>query len=178
MQDVFRSEYLQGVHDALVKSDSDGHDVGKRIILPASFTGGPRYMYKHYQDALAICRVHGNPQYFITFTCNVKWPEITRYLEQFPRMKVEDRPDIIARIFEMKVQHFITYLKAEKPFGKVVAELYTIEFQKRGLPHCHTILWVNMRIESIPQNSWINSYLPRSLIQMLILHFTKLSPTL
>ncbi|GJS54075.1 hypothetical protein Tco_0627437 [Tanacetum coccineum] len=60
-QDMFRSGYLQGVHDALLKGDSDGHDVGKRIILPASFTGGPRYMYKHYEDALAICRVHENP---------------------------------------------------------------------------------------------------------------------
>ncbi|GJS34594.1 DNA helicase [Tanacetum coccineum] len=28
--------------------------------------------------------------------------------------------------------------------GKVVQEvLYTIEFQKRGLPHCHTLLWVD-----------------------------------
>ncbi|GJU89861.1 DNA helicase, partial [Tanacetum coccineum] len=41
--------------------------------------GGPRYMYSHYLDALAICRVHGNPSFFITFTCNVKWPEITEY---------------------------------------------------------------------------------------------------
>nr|GFC20228.1 putative DNA helicase [Tanacetum cinerariifolium] len=54
-----------GVHDALLKGDSDGHDVRKRIILPASSTDGPRYMYKHYEDALAICRVHGNPQYFM-----------------------------------------------------------------------------------------------------------------
>lgn len=120
-QDSFRSEYLQGVHDALLRGDSDGHDVGKRTILPASFTGGPRYMYKHYQDALAICRVHGNPQYFITYTCNVKWPEIERYLEKYPQMKSEDRPDIIARVFEMKVQDFISYLKNEKPFGEVAA---------------------------------------------------------
>ena len=121
MQDVFRTEYLQGVHDALLKGDSDGHEVGKRTIFPASFTGGSRYMYKHYQDALAICRVHGNPQYFITYTCNVKWPEISRYLAQYPGMKAEDRADIIARIFEMKVKDFIHYLKNEKPFGQVVA---------------------------------------------------------
>ena len=25
------------------------------------------------------------------------------------------------------------------------AVLYTIEFQKRGLPHCHTLLWVDAR---------------------------------
>nr|GEW54878.1 NAC domain-containing protein [Tanacetum cinerariifolium] len=34
--------YLQGVYDALLKGDSNGHDVGKRIILPASSTGGLR----------------------------------------------------------------------------------------------------------------------------------------
>jgi len=71
IQPTLRNEYFQGLHDALLKGDFDGHDVGKRTILPTSFTGGPKYMYKHYQDALAICRVHGNPQYFITFTCNV-----------------------------------------------------------------------------------------------------------
>ncbi|KAJ9557468.1 hypothetical protein OSB04_012082 [Centaurea solstitialis] len=142
IQNVLRSEYLQGVHDALLKGDSDGHDVGKRIILPSSFTGGPRYMYKHYQDALAICRVYGNPQYFITFTCNVKWLEIRRYLEKFPELQASDRAGIIVRVFEMKVRDFITYLKDERPFGNVAADLYTIEFQKRGLPHCHTLLWV------------------------------------
>ncbi|KAI3783003.1 hypothetical protein L2E82_13065 [Cichorium intybus] len=28
-------------------------------------------------------------------------------------------------------------------FADIVADLYTIEFQKRGLPHCHTLLWVS-----------------------------------
>ncbi|GJT28502.1 DNA helicase [Tanacetum coccineum] len=110
-QDMFRSEYLQGVHGALLKGDSDGHDAGKRIILTASFTGSPRYMYKHYQDALAICRVHGNPQYFITFTCNVKWPEIKRYLQKYSDMKSEDRPDIISRVFEIKTYTRVNFKK-------------------------------------------------------------------
>lgn len=121
IQPTLRNEYFQGLHDALLKGDSDGHDVGKRTILPASFTGGPRYMYKHYQDALAICRVHGNPQYFITFTCNVMWPEITRHLKKFPHVTPTDRPDIIARVFQMKVQDFIKYLRHARPFGEVAA---------------------------------------------------------
>ncbi|XP_076904501.1 uncharacterized protein LOC143559974 [Bidens hawaiensis] len=95
------------IQDAVQHGDTDGKDVGKRTVLPSSFVGGPRYMYKHYQDALAICRVHGKPQYFTTFTCNVKWPEIER-----------------------------------KVFGDITADLYTAEFQKRGLPHCHILLWV------------------------------------
>jgi hypothetical protein len=29
---------------------------------------------------MAICRAYGNPDLFITFTCNVNWPEIRREL--------------------------------------------------------------------------------------------------
>ncbi|KAL3635206.1 hypothetical protein CASFOL_019753 [Castilleja foliolosa] len=124
------------------RGDSNAHDIGKRVLLPSSFTRGPRYMYKHYQDALAICRVYGNPQYFITFTCNVKWPKISRHLVKIGGGSSQNRPDIIARVFRIKVQQFLRFMKSEKTFGDIVADLYTIEFQKRGLPHCHTLIWV------------------------------------
>nr|GFA93387.1 DNA helicase [Tanacetum cinerariifolium] len=62
-QNDIRSEYLSGIYDAINREDSDGSDCGIRVILPQSFTGGPRYMYNHYLDALAICRVHGNPSF-------------------------------------------------------------------------------------------------------------------
>ncbi|GKD09178.1 DNA helicase, partial [Tanacetum coccineum] len=54
-----------------------------------------------------------------------------------------DCADIVDRVFEMKVQQFVKYLCDAQPFGKTVAVLYTIEFQKRGLPHCHTLLWIH-----------------------------------
>ncbi|KAK9063108.1 hypothetical protein SSX86_016978 [Deinandra increscens subsp. villosa] len=141
-QSDLRMDVLRGVEDAISRGDTEGSKIGKRIILPSSFTGGPRYMYKHYQDALAICRVHGNPQYFITFTCNANWPEIRREMQKKPRLTSQDCPQVIARVFQMKVDSFIAFLKEERPFGAVTADLYTIEFQKRGLPHCHTLLWV------------------------------------
>ncbi|GJU69444.1 DNA helicase [Tanacetum coccineum] len=62
-----------------------------------SFIGGPQYMYAHYLDALAICRKLGNPRFFITFTCNVKWPEIRRYMVDYPELTASDRPDIVCR---------------------------------------------------------------------------------
>nr|GEU84936.1 DNA helicase [Tanacetum cinerariifolium] len=80
------------------RGDSDGSDCCGRLILPQSFIGGPRYMYAHYLDALAICRVHGNPSYFITFTCNVKWPEIAEYMDDFRGMTTADRVDIVDRL--------------------------------------------------------------------------------
>ncbi|XP_076939461.1 uncharacterized protein LOC143608215 [Bidens hawaiensis] len=141
-QNTFRADFLQGIKDAVQRGDTDGKDVGKRTVLPSSFVGSPRYMYKHYQDALAICRVHGKPQYFITFTCNVKWPEIERYLSRYPSLKSQDRPDIIARVFHIKLRLFLKFVKTRKVFGDITADLYTVEFQKRGLPHCHILLWV------------------------------------
>ncbi|XP_022015050.1 uncharacterized protein LOC110914568 [Helianthus annuus] len=149
-QNALRSEYMQGMHDAVTRGDTEGKDIGKRIILPSTFTGGPRYMYKHYQDALAICRVHGNPQYFVTFTCNVKWPEISRYMARFPVLKAEDCPDVIARVFHMKVISFINSLKVRRPFGK--------NSKKRGLPHCHLLLWVD-EAHKIKDASQLDEYI-------------------
>ncbi|KAK9065378.1 hypothetical protein SSX86_016761 [Deinandra increscens subsp. villosa] len=162
-QNDLRTDILRGVEDAISRGDTEGRNIGKRIILPSSFTGGPRYMYKHYQDALAICRVHGNPQYFITFTCNANWPKIKRELEKTPLLSAQDRADLIARVFEMKVDAFVAFLKEERPFGVVAADLYTIEFQKRGLPHCHTLLWVTdpFRIRSAEQiDAYISAEFP------------------
>ncbi|XP_071687648.1 uncharacterized protein [Rutidosis leptorrhynchoides] len=150
-QHNIRNEFLSGLYDALSRGDYYGADVGSRTILPASFTGGPRYMYSHYLDELAICRVHGNPKFFITFTCNAKWPEIGRYLRRYPGLTSTDRADIVAWIFNMKVKQLISVLKNEELFGTYRAVLYTIEFQKRGLSHCHTLLWIQ---------SLLRSYLP------------------
>ncbi|XP_071713602.1 uncharacterized protein [Rutidosis leptorrhynchoides] len=127
----------------LDRGDHYGSEVGSRTILPASFTGGPRYMYSHYLDVLAICRVYGNPRFFITFTCNSKWPEIKRYLQKYSHLSANDRADIISRVFRMKVRLYIAVLKEEELLGSWRGGLYTIEFQKRGLPHCHTLLWTH-----------------------------------
>ena len=34
-------------------------------------------------------------------------------------------------------------LKSEMIFGKAQAWLYSIEWQKCGLPHCHLLLWLS-----------------------------------
>nr|GEZ78285.1 DNA helicase [Tanacetum cinerariifolium] len=47
------------------------------------------------------------------------------------------------RVFQQKVHDFCKYLSTRQLFDAVTRLLYTIEFQKRGLPHCHTLLWVD-----------------------------------
>ncbi|GJS49151.1 DNA helicase [Tanacetum coccineum] len=161
-QNDLRSDYLLGLYDAISQGDREGIQAGSMVMLPRTFTGGPRYMYSHYLDALAICRSLGNPQFFITFTCNVKWPEIKRYMSQYPGLTATDRADIVCRVFEQKVNDFISFLKYERPFGYVIAFLYTIEFQKRGLPHCHTLLWVDSS-SKIHDASQIDDYISAEL---------------
>jgi hypothetical protein len=77
-QDDLRSEYLQGITDAIGEGCVDGSDIGKRTILPSSHTRGRRYFVENFQDGLAICRVHGAPDLFSTFTCNPKWLRLLR----------------------------------------------------------------------------------------------------
>ncbi|XP_019199145.1 PREDICTED: uncharacterized protein LOC109192894 [Ipomoea nil] len=140
-QKALRCEAYKGLSDALTRGEVQPSSQGKRIILPSSFTGGARYMIQNYQDAMAICRFIGYPNLFITFTCNPKWPEVQRFLEK-RNLKAEDRPDIVCRVFKMKLDCLIKEIKNGKLFGPVRAVIYTIEFQKRGLPHAHILLFL------------------------------------
>jgi hypothetical protein len=65
-----RADLYQGLQDAIVAGDTSVVAIGQRIILPSSFTIGPRHMVQNYQDAMAICRWVGCPDAFVTFTCN------------------------------------------------------------------------------------------------------------
>jgi len=59
-------------------------------------------MQQLYQDAMAIVRMLGKPDLFITFTCNPAWPEITS--ELFNNQVASDHPDLTARVFNMKLK--------------------------------------------------------------------------
>ncbi|GKA11320.1 AT-hook motif-containing protein [Tanacetum coccineum] len=76
------------------RGDTDAAGLGKRIVLPISFTGGPRYMMQNYQDEMALCRAYGNPNQFITFTSNPKWPEIIEMLAYIPGKRAHHSPEV------------------------------------------------------------------------------------
>ncbi len=52
-----------------------------KIILPATFESSPRNVISNYEDVMSICEQYGKPTYFITFTCNAAWTEITENLK-------------------------------------------------------------------------------------------------
>ncbi|CAH1418569.1 unnamed protein product [Lactuca virosa] len=99
-------------------------------------------MLQNYLDAMSLCKWFGYPDFFITFTCNPKWLEIKRFLKD-TSIQPEDIPDILCRLFKIKLGAFIKDLRENHIFGKVQAYVYTIEFQKRGLPHCHICLFMH-----------------------------------
>jgi hypothetical protein len=160
-QDKLRVEYLQGVYDAIEKGLTETNQIGKRTLLPSSHTGSKRYAIQNYHDGIAICRVYGPPDLFITFTCNPKWQEIVQTLRQGEQPS--DRPDIIIRVFHMKLQELIEDIWSGQLFGPILAILYSIEFQKRGLPHVHIILWIDktkLNINAEVIDSWISAEIP------------------
>ena len=120
-QDYLRAEIYCGLKDTVLRGDTTQASIGKRIVLPSSFTGGPRYMIQYYQDAMAICRWAGYPDLFLTLTCNSKWLDIISFLELIPGQKPGDRPDIVARAFKIKLDALLQDIKKGQHFGKVLA---------------------------------------------------------
>ena len=103
-QKKLRADLYNNVCDAIQQGDASSKKMGKRIILPSSFTGGPRYMVENYRDAMAICRWYGNPDLFITITANPKWEEVNDHIRKAGNENANDRPDIECRVFKMKLQ--------------------------------------------------------------------------
>ncbi|CAI0560832.1 unnamed protein product [Linum tenue] len=94
-----RLYYLRSHQEDLRSELYYGDDIGN-VILPSSYTGSPRYMKQLYLDAMAVVHHHGSPDLFITFTL---------------------KPEIVARVFRMKLNALEDELNRSHFFGKTVA---------------------------------------------------------
>ncbi|UYV60223.1 hypothetical protein LAZ67_1000470 [Cordylochernes scorpioides] len=138
-QKKLRTENYIHLQDAL-RADENLANIGQIVILPSSFTGGPRYLHELTQDAMTYVRSYGRPQLFITFTCNPQWKEIQMHL--FSNNSAKDRYDLISRVFHLKMKKLIYLVTKAELFGPCKCFMFTIEWQKRGLPHAHLLLWL------------------------------------
>ena len=109
--------------------------VGKR--LPASFHGSHSSRKRKQLDAMAVVARRGPPTVMVTFTANPAWPEIEQNL--LPGQIGMDRPDLIDRVFKIKLKHLLADLKSNL-FGKYSYIMSVIEYQARGVPHAHIIV--------------------------------------
>ncbi|KAJ1686117.1 hypothetical protein LUZ63_017507 [Rhynchospora breviuscula] len=139
-QHKLRTDKLCNIRRAVTEGDMLGCELGKRIMLPSSHVGSPRYMFQNYHDCIALCRHFGPPDLFVTFTCNPQWVEIEQSI--LPGQHSNERPDIVCRVFKMKHDELMRDIKRRSYFGRAIAVVSQIEFQKRGLPHAHIIIWL------------------------------------
>lgn len=69
---------------------------------------------------------------------NSKWREIRENL--LPHQTASDRPDLVARVFDIKKDALIKMITKEHFFGEVIAFKWVIEFHNRALPHLHMLI--------------------------------------
>ncbi|XP_054259695.1 uncharacterized protein LOC128984403 [Macrosteles quadrilineatus] len=166
-QGKLRAENYIHLQDAIaVDGTTNPNNLGQVVILPSTFTGSPRYMHEHAQDALAYVRHYGRPDLFITMTCNPKWEEITS--ELFPGQKATGRHDVVARVFRQKIIKFIAVITKGEIFGSVRCWMYTVEWQKRGLPHIHVLIWLSEQIQPNKIDDIIKAEIPDNTVDPLL----------
>lgn len=132
--------------------------IGRLTILPASYIGSPRHMHEYAQDAMSYVRKYGRPDLFITFTCNPQWTDIKNNL--FDGQSPTDRHDITARVFRQKLKALMDLIVKLRVFAEVQCWMYSIEWQKRGLPYAHILIWLVRKITPDEIDSVISAEIP------------------
>ena len=124
-------------------------------------------------DVLAMLRQLGIPTWFLTLSAaDLHWPEIIMSIgQQYGRifsqedvktMSWEEKcnwlrsnPVTAARQFQFRLDTFFqTFLRSdEAPVGDILDFVIRIEFQARGSPHAHCLLWIRDAPKLLLENS-------------------------
>ena len=112
---------------------------------------GPRFNQRNLQHALALLCKFGGSDLFITFTANPAWREVQDTL--LPNQSVHKCPDLVARVFHQKLESLLDDIMNKNIFGEALSYVYTVEYQKCGLPHVHLLLFLDrMSCLSTPES--------------------------
>ena len=124
--------------------------------------GSPAYFQRVMYDVLGMIRQLGLPTWFLTLSAaDMQWPDVIQTIarqygttftdEEVAAMSFEEKskwlrqnPITAARHFQYRLNTFFQiFLKSKaNPLGQLVDYAIRIEFQSRGSPHAHTILWI------------------------------------
>ena len=137
-QTTIRADLYKNVCDSIRRDDVEKS--GRVTILSASNTGSERWYYKNYSNAMALVRRKGRPTFSLTYTFNVKYPEVMGCLA--PVQNLYDCPDVLCRIFQMKKSKLLYLLTKKNVLGECESYCAVVEFQKRGAPHIHILIWI------------------------------------
>ena len=121
--------------------------------------GTPPYWMNVQKDLFAMIRQLSIPTFFCSFSsADLRWPEMLNSILKTENMdtNVKDldwsqkcgllrrNPVTAARFFDHRWHCFLrnVILSPSHPLGKVIDYFYRIEFQQRGSPHVHCLLWI------------------------------------
>lgn len=83
-------------------------------------------------DIIAISNRFDHSDIFLTMTCNQKRKEVTDSL--LPRRMAQNRPDICARVFLLKLKALLHMLNNKELLGDTRAWIKVIAFQREDFP--------------------------------------------
>ena len=151
------------VEDQLAR-EGDMTEATIPMILPSSFVGSTKWYHMLYLDSMALPRRFHKPDLFITITCNPKWAEITAAIPTGSHWRFH--PDIVARVFYLKFKEMMQDITERRIFGKVLAYVWRVEWQARGLPHIHLLLILETAIISEQKvDAIVSAEIPDPLLQ-------------
>ena len=149
--DVKHTESLR----QLVKSDQ-AYKIFKNV------RGSPAYYQSLFYDILAMMGQLGTPTWFFTLSAaDMQWPDLIQTISRQSGVILSDEdvsnlsyaercnwlrsnPVTAVRHFHYRLETFVKHvlMSNANPLGEIVDYVIRIEFQARGSPHAHTLLWV------------------------------------
>ena len=157
-------------NDNITRADLQNNEfmkewIEKNLSFLKSIPNSVQYWAEKKRDLFAMIRQLGKPTAFMTLSANeVKWPHLIKILHSLNDHFKDVDPSCLNRsmrstlvsedavtcciYFKKLVDVIMRMLKAKKsynPFGRyrVLDYFVRIEFQHRGSPHAHILLWLN-----------------------------------
>ena len=146
--------------DPVVVSDIVFKDIGYKFLN--TVRGSPPYFQAVAKDLFAMIRQLGPATFFTSFSAaETRWKHLLKILgkvvdgvdysdENVDNLTwvekcrlIQSDPATCARHFDRQVQLLFRFLKdGVEPLGPLVDYFYRVEFQQRGSPHIHCLLWI------------------------------------
>ncbi|XP_073525166.1 uncharacterized protein [Phyllobates terribilis] len=77
-----------------------------------------------------------------------------------PGQKTVNLHDLIALVFKQKLSKMTNLITKSHIYGETQCWMYSVEWQKRGLPHAHILIWLKQKIQHTEIDNIISAEMP------------------
>ena len=146
-------KHNMSVKDFLSKVDSSDKETEANLLtVLQSVRGSKQFWFLKKSDLNCMIREYGPPTLFLTFSCaEYDSPDIAAYLhkvndvpDNYPIGRVcSEDPISVSRKFSKKFHDFFNEVILKgKVLGTITNFYWKKEYQSRGTPHYHVLVWV------------------------------------